>query len=1156
MFKKVIPLPIHNENHDVELGEKNLVKTALLENQPEVKSSPSIDMIVGNILRSLSYLWLLKYKSNITDADIYNVIKGLVEVLHNTESWNNGYNNHVPSKESRSTLYSIFHMFIEKSTNTVDTDNIANVADDSTAKKTIDIFDWYFFNIILILLNNSEEFRQIVREISYEDKIFEHHVIKRIDHNNRLSNKNYIVNLIDTNGTITETKNLHELCVSLLSTILATVPEDGFKRDKLKVIKDQTLRDKLVSIQVDNNSIVPHMHDVDTICTKFNTSKTHGLTDEQVKMNLEKYGNNIMPKPTLTPLWRIIFHKFSEPMILFLIGFITFEIIIMNTASENVISDLIGIILTIILVIGTVIVGTKQDYDAERSGSKHDKPTPTVTVIRNGTSTVINTDSLVVGDIVLIKDEGEGIPADGRVFEPQNFETIEAMLTGESIGVKKSDVILPRATLLGNRKNMCFSGTASASSGMTKLVITATGVNTEAGKLIEIIERTKKENQNKKTPLMNSIAILSYALIFLAIVFCGCILFVGIGVGYHTIEILETSLSLAASAVPEGLPAILIITVTIVATVMKKAKCEIRNNSAVQTIGSLSIVCSDKTGTLTCGKMSARFEDSIFKPENRDEFIKTSLLCNAVDVAKLYVSCVNDTYSCVHDKDGDTTEIAIIRMIQQKFPDLCNDIIKSNERIFTCPFDSNRKCMSIIINDTNNNCIKILTKGAPESVMRICNLTTEDKEFFTNKNTEMTQKGIRVLGIAIKTSDMSVSELKNLDSEQLTEYAESNMTFIGLAGIMDPPKDGVKETVEELARAHIPVVMITGDHPNTGIAIATELSIFDPNTNIAMTGSDFAAWAESYKDNPNDKSIIGTFNRVKVFARVTPEEKRSIVKHYQNQKKVVAMLGDGPNDAPAIVEADVGYAMNSGTDLAKDNADVVILDNRLNSLTESVKYGRSVFENVQKFIIYLISCNFAEVFTMLFFVCFGGELPFTTNMLLWANIFADIPPSIAISYEAPHKNIMENHPIPRTKKIIPNMLFMFIFVQSILMTVYTCLSFSVISHSLNYDHDRARTLAYAVLSAVQLTHTYWCRYPFEYINSIKSFVDTMSTSKHVNVGVSLSFVLLVVSIYIPGFNRAIGIIELEWLDWIIVLCACIVHGIIMQFVKYVMKRVL
>jgi len=1138
----------HNNYVDIELGTPKQKETVVF------TSSPSIDMIVSLVLRAISESALLEKRVHaliIKNEDINKIITYFAEAFTKINRWDENNRDHIPSVNSHKTLSDIFRLFVADTNNTVNIKAISKAFDESTANNFLDVCDYYYFNILITLLHNCDQFRNIVKNASIENEDFEKHIIKRINHNKRLLTKDYLI-MVEIDGNKIE-QNLHNVCVTLLKDIIGTVSHDGFDIDKIGFLKKMPFYRDLLDAQTNVDSLIPYIHDIDTICKHFETSKTDGLTNAQVLLNLEKYGDNVMPQPTLTPLWRIIFNKFIDPMILFLVGFIVFKIIIMNTLEEKSMTELVGIFLTIALVFGTIAVGTKQDYDAERSGKNH-KPPQQIAVRRNGNNSIINVDELVVGDLVMITKEGENVPADCRVFDCKNFSTMEAMLTGEPIDVKKNDIILPRGTVISNRKNMCFAGTA-VSTGTSSMIVTACGTHTEAGKLVEIIERTKKENMNKKTPLMGSIAKLSYALIFLAIVFCGCIFFVGLGVGYDVIEILGISLSLAASVVPEGLPAILIVTVSIVAKVMRKAQCDIRNNSAVQTIGSVSIVCSDKTGTLTLGKMTARFNDSKYKPECRDEFIKTLLLCNSVDVSKLYVASLkDDTFSCVQDTDGDTTEIAIIKMIQQTFPQMCNHIIENAKRIYTCPFDSNRKRMSVIVME--NNLITAYTKGAPEAVMEKCIMSNEEKDMWNSHNTEMTKKGMRVLGISTKKIMISQNDIKNResDSDALTEYVESNEMFIGIVGIVDPPKEGVKETVHALANADIPVVMITGDHPNTGIAIASELGIFNPVVNTAMTGSEFTAWADSYENSISSekRELLELFKNVRVFARVTPDEKRMIVKQYQSQDFIVAMLGDGPNDAPAIVEADVGYAMHSGTDLAKDNADVVIIDNKLNSLTGSVEYGRSIYDNVQKFIIYLISCNFAEVFTMLFFVCFGGDLPFNTNMLLWANIFADIPPSIAISYEAPHKNIMTKYPVPKTKKIVSLKLFIFMFLQSLLMTIYTCVAFSSISKSLEYDLTRSRTLAYVVLSSVQLSHSYWCRYPFEYVNSFGSFISTICSSRYINYAVLLSFILMIASIYIPYFNSSIGITELNWVDWLIILCSIVLHGFLMQIVKFIM----
>jgi P-type Ca2+ transporter type 2C len=1129
MNKKIIPIKTPEE---IEL------------NSEGVGGSPSIDSIVSNIVYALSLSALCLKEEEKLKRDIENqiiplniekILEHYKDAYNTVQIWNNqAESNHVPTYHANKKLTYIFTLFLNSKNEKIHIDSIKEQC------------DWYLYQTITSMLNNSDKFRQIVRQISYSEKKFENHILNLINHNNRLLNKDCVVCIDGSNV------NMHTVCLELLTSILKTVPQDGFDRKYLACLKkdgnDEIYTNLMKCIPFESNTsqILPHTHSIMEICLAFLTpSENNGLDTSQVEINREKYGNNVMPQPQKTPLWKIIWHKISEPMMIFLICFILIEVIILAVRQKHVVRDLIGIILTLVLVLGTLIIGTFQDYRAERSGSHHVKKEHMVMVRRNkGENSQINADDLVVGDVVVGLKEGENIPADGRVFNVNNFSTMEAMLTGEPIEVRKEDVVLPRDTPLGNRKNMCFAST-SVSSGTSDLIVCATGKNTECGSLTEIMEETRKENENKKTPLMISIAQLSYVLIGLAIIFCCAIFFIGIGLEYPNIEIFEISLSLAASAVPEGLPAILIVTITIVASVMKRANCEIRNNSAVQTIGSVSRICSDKTGTLTVGKMSARYEDCVIvNSEKTFEFNMACLFCNSVEESKLTGSEV------VTEKDGDMTEIAIIQMIQTQTSRPSHHY----KRKFICPFDSNRKRMScgIQLHDDDDN-ILVLAKGAPESILSFC---SNANETYLKSSRNMAKKGIRVLALAYKQmpNPKSVS-----DSNELMNVAESELIFLGLVGILDPPKEGVKQTVNELHLAHIPVVMITGDHPDTGQAIAEQLDIFKMDENhTTMTGADFIAWNESYNNDQTSekerKKLMDKFKNVRVFARVTPNEKRLIVQAFQKDRDIVAMLGDGPNDAPAIVEADVGYAMFSGTDMAKDNADVVILDNRLNSLTDSIRYGRSIFDNVQKFIIYLISCNFAEVFVMLFFVCLDSKLPLTVNMLLWANIFADIPPSVAISYELPHPDIMQRHPISKDKKIVSWSLFIFIFLQSILISLYTCLSFTFVSFAFEYDDYRKRALAYTVLSCVQLTHTWWCRYPFEYIHSFRNLVETLTGSMCVNTSIIISICLLIASLYIPGVNENIGITELDWKDWLIVMCACVIHGIVMQFLKFLYKR--
>ena len=718
-----------------------------------------------------------------------------------------------------------------------------------------------------------------------------------------------------------------------------------------------------------------------------------GLNENEVKQRLEKYGKNTLKEKKKESIFIKFIKQFNDFMIITLIIAAIISAVVSKMNGE---SDYIDSIIIIAIVIFNAIMGLVQEQKAEKSIEALRKMTaPVAKVIRNGKVQEVKASEVVPGDIVML-ETGNYVPADCRLIKSYNLKIEESSLTGETVpSEKEADKVLNNDIAVADMKNMAFATTIVVN-GHAEAVVVDTGMNTKVGKIAGMII----EDEAPETPIQKKLGEVGKTLAIVCIVICILIFVIGIFKKIPIIEMFMTSVGLAVAAIPEGLPAIVTIMLSIGVTKMAKKNSIIRKLPAVETLGSSTVICSDKTGTLTQNKMTVTtIKDCDGTSRNKKMILELATMCT--DTTEEHINGTKEA-------KGEPTEVAITNAA------LLNGISKSYlyeqmPRINELPFDSTRKMMTTIHKIGNK--YRIITKGAPDVLIRKCIKyykngqilpVFEIEELIKLQNQEMAQRALRVIAVAYK----DVDTMPNLNS---AENVENNLVFCGLIGMIDPPREGVKEAVSTCRKAGIKTVMITGDHLQTAKAIAKELGILRKN-DLAIDGQTL----EKMSKDELEKNI----KKYSVFARVSPEHKVRIVKAFQVTGGVVAMTGDGVNDAPALKNADIGIAMGKGgTDVAKNAADMVLTDDNFVTIVEAIKQGRNIFDNIKKAIHFLIATNIGEIVTIFLGLILGMKSPLLAIQLLWVNLVTDSLPAIALGLEKPEKNIMEKMPRNPKKSI-------------------------------------------------------------------------------------------------------------------------------------------
>lgn len=777
---------------------------------------------------------------------------------------------------------------------------------------------------------------------------------------------------------------------------------------------------------------------------EFGTNQEYGITQEEAKKRIEHYGKNKLADKKKENIFIRFIKQFNDFMIIILIVASIISAVVSKFDGSG---DYIDSIIIIAIVVFNAIMGLLQEAKAEKSLEALKTMTaPVAKVKREGKIVTIPGEEVVPGDILFL-EAGNYVPADARLIMASNLKVEESSLTGENLPVlKDANIILNNCQGIGDMVNMVFSSTVIVN-GHGIAIVTETGMNTKVGKIANMIIT----DEAPQTPIQKKLAKVGKSLGIGCLIICLVIFIIGLFKKIEPIEMFMTSVGLAVAAIPEGLPAIVTIVLSIGVTKMAKKNSIIRKLPAVETLGSSSVICSDKTGTLTQNKMQVVEEFTLGLSKN--------------NLIKLACMCTNSEVQIEGQKKvakGEPTEAAIVNEALNQNIDK-NELYTKMRRVADIPFDSTRKMMTTIHKFENK--YMIITKGAPDIILGKCKYYNENENLKVidlninrkiNENNEiMANKALRVIAVAYKIIDTIPSKI---ESNQI----EDGLTFVGLIGMIDPPRKGVKEAVAACRRAGIKTVMITGDHILTAKAIAKELGILKMRDG-AITGKEL--------DQISQKELEKNIMSYSVFARVSPEHKVRIVKAFQSEGAVVAMTGDGVNDAPALKNADIGIAMGkNGTDVAKNAADMVLADDNFVTIVEAVKQGRNIFDNIRKAIHFLIATNIGEIVTIFMGLILGLKSPLLAIQLLWINLVTDSFPAIALGLEKSDVNIMNRKPIDSKKGLFADGLWSKIFVEGTMLGMLTLFAFSIGNKM--YSLEVGRTMAFVCLGILELVHSF------------------------------------------------------------------------------------
>ena len=789
-----------------------------------------------------------------------------------------------------------------------------------------------------------------------------------------------------------------------------------------------------------------HHDPLDSILSHYSTSLTRGLTSAQVESARAKYGpNKLAEKKKKTNLQRF-FEQFKDVMIVILLIAAAISFGIACTTGEA--SEFFEPVLILLIVVLNAVMGMLQESKAEKAlDALKSLSAPRARVIRDGKEQVIEADQLVPGDVIHL-EAGDFVPADARLISSTSLKSEESALTGESVPSEKDAAAqVEEKAPLGDRSNMVFSG-CSITYGAAQAVVTATGMDTEMGKIAGLLSG-ESESQ---TPLQKKLAQLGKYLGILALIACGVIFVVGLIDGMDVLEIFMTSVSLAVSAIPEGLPAIVTIVLSIGVQWMVKKNAIIRRLPAVETLGSASVICSDKTGTLTQNRMTL-----VKAYVDGGETLEDISSENTSDVRRLLTLgtlCSDGSITFEDGKAkhiGDPTETSIILAAHQNgMPK--EKLTEQYPRLAELPFDSDRKRMTSVNRIDGRNVV--IVKGAFDSIAPLC--VDGDIQRATQANDQMSRDALRVLAIACKVVPQ-VSDAPTIDE------LESELTFLGLVGMIDPPRPEARDAVAVCRKAGIKPVMITGDHVVTASAIARDLGILQDGDR-AITGTQL--------DGMTDEQLDRDVDHISVYARVSPENKIRIVKAWQRRGQIVSMTGDGVNDAPALKAADIGCAMGiTGTDVAKGAADMTLTDDNFATIVDAVREGRGIYANIRKVVGFLLGTNIGEVLLVFFSMLLWRKTPLLSMQLLWINLVTDSLPAIALGMEAVEPDVMDHPPKPKNEGLFTHGLGVRVVLQGAMFAILSMIAFYV-GESSTGSLAGGQTLAFMVLALSQVVQAY------------------------------------------------------------------------------------
>ena len=862
------------------------------------------------------------------------------------------------------------------------------------------------------------------------------------------------------------------------------------------------------------------------VLEKWEVTPEKGLSDNEASQRLEQEGYNEIADKEKVPTWKLFLETFKDAMVV---------VLLIAAIVQLVLGEWIESIIIFIVILLNSIISVVQTKKAESSlDALRDMSAPEAKVIRNGNTQMITARELVPGDIVLL-EAGDYIPADGRLLDAESLKINEGMLTGESEAVEKITTPIGQEVTLGDQRNMVFSSSFVVN-GRGKFVVTGTGEKTEIGKIAEMIETAEA----KQTPLQRKLDSFSKKLGIAILLICIIIFLVQVGriwfgdgqvdMTKAVLDALMFSVAIAVAAIPEALQSIVTIVLSVGTNKMAKQHAIIRRLPAVETLGSTSVICTDKTGTLTKNQMTVT---KVFVPgvpnameqqgsKGEELLIQAAALCN-------------DSYINQEGKEiGDPTEIALLHLVNntgRHYTDIRDSYIREAE----LPFDSDRKMMSTV--HTINNEKVMLIKGGPDVMLQRANsilvqeevqaLTDEWVQKLDQENENFSKQALRVLAFAYK----------KVDSNEISLEDEKDFTIIGFTAMIDPPREAVYGSIEEAKKAGIKPVMITGDHKTTAQAIGKDIGLMEEG-DLALTGKEL--------DNMTDNELDEKLERISVYARVSPENKIRIVKAWQKKHQVTAMTGDGVNDAPALKQADIGIAMGSGTDVAKDSAAMILTDDNFVSIVKAVSVGRTVFDNIKKSIAYLFAGNLGAIIAILFAVIMNWANPFTALQLLFINLVNDSLPAIALGMEKSEPNVMKRKPRKLEEGIFAGGTLTSVIIRGLFIGIAV-----IISHFIGLQHsdEMGVAMAFTTLILARTLQTFPAR------SNVQTAIGAgFFQNKYVLGAVVIGFLLY--SLTIMPFARDIFRIPAEfgWEEGLLAFGLALASTLLMEIAKVIRRK--
>ena len=866
----------------------------------------------------------------------------------------------------------------------------------------------------------------------------------------------------------------------------------------------------------------------DELFSNLETSSA-GLSEPEVDRRLKKYGHNVLNKKSPKSILNMLKEQIFDPMILILLGAATFSALLNEWVEAGVI---------FFIVIINSIIGIIQEKKAQASlAALKTMSAPTATVIRNGSEEIVSASELVVGDLVILTN-GDMVPADLRLTQSNNLKIAEASLTGESIASEKNAAaVLSPDCPLGDRKNMAYTSSI-VTYGRGSGIVTKTGMNTEIGQIAGMLE----DDDTSDTPLKRKLNAVGKILTIIGLIICVLIFAIGAFYGRPLLPQFLVAISLAISIIPEGLPATATIIMALGVQRMSKEHALIKNLPAVETLGNATVICSDKTGTLTLNKMT------VTHLANGDDFLNKKILKaqkavknnNAYKDLMYAASLCNDASLSPASPEeiiGDPTEGALIPLAQD-FGYSVSSLRKEYPRLGEYPFDSIRKRMSTI-HEINNEYVAYI-KGALDELLPLCDsiatsngvqkLTKTDKENILALSHKMSDQALRVLGFASRT-------ILNLPQEN--ENIEQHLVFLGAVGMIDPARDEVKASIKMAREAGIKTIMITGDHKNTAVAIAKDLGIY-ANGNTVISGTEL----NEMTDSELDQAVKSTT----VFARVSPNDKLRIIQSLKRNEEVVAMTGDGVNDSPALKAANIGVAMGiSGTDVAKDVSDMILLNDSFTTITAAIKEGRKVYRNIQKVIQFLLVGNIAEITTLFIATLFNWDAPLLAVHILWVNLATASLPALALGVDPASKNIMKHKPV-KTGTLFERDLVWRVISQGIFVALMTLLAYWIGD---TFDNPIAgQTMAFCVLALSQMLRAF-----NQHSNTDPIWIRGNKVNIWLIVSFIVSAILMGVILFTPNLQSLFHLTNLTSRQWLVVIILSLFSILQVELMKLIKRSV-